>query len=147
GYLIEASPEAVEQLRLPNLEDPQDRLTPDRLVVGDEWHWPRMPLPHSLDWVHHVSFPRLAYFGFLPAHAPLDQPMAEVTRGYAPADLMTPAHYTEKFSLRFASGASLGLQLPYLKGDEECALSHLRPGQPRFAFCLPGERPKIWTDG
>jgi hypothetical protein len=147
GYLIEPTPDAVGQLRLPNLEDPADRLTPERIVAGGAGRWPLMPLPQSFDWVHHTWFPRLAYFGFLPPHDPLDKPISEVVRGFAPSDVLKLAPQAEKFSFRFTSGASLGLQLPYLRGDEEILLVNMHPKYSRFAFRLPGERPRIWTDG
>src|SRR5262249_29141710 len=48
----------------------------------------------------------------------------------------------------FASGASLGMQAaPYLKGNEEVLLVGLHPKCARFLFRLPGERPRISTDG
>lgn len=147
GYLMELGREAVEGLRLPNLEDPEDRLGPDRLVVGTPDEWLRMPLPRALDWVDHSWFPRLAYLGLLPIHAPIEGAVAEVARGFAPSDLMQEGPLAEKFSLRFANGASLGLQAPYLGGNEDCLLTNLHPKLPRLSFRLPGERPRIWTDG
>ena len=53
----------------------------------------------------------------------------------------------EKVDLRCANGASLGLQTPYLKGNEVCELINIHPKHARFRFQLPNERPSIWTDG
>jgi hypothetical protein len=39
------------------------------------------------------------------------------------------------------------LQLPLMRGDEGIGLENLHPRSPRFAFRLPGDRPRIWTDG
>jgi hypothetical protein len=147
GFLIEATPEAVETLRLPQLEDPEDLLTPDHLASGSTGRWPLMPLPQGFDWVDPGSFPRSAYWGILPPYDALEKPIAEVARGYAPADLMKEGPVLEKFSFRVANGAPLGLQLPYLRGDEECLLVNLHPRHPQFAFRLPGFRPKLSTDG
>ncbi|WP_437733152.1 DUF2169 family type VI secretion system accessory protein [Sorangium sp. So ce1335] len=147
GYLIEPTPAAIEQLELPNLEDPLDLLTPERLVCGHIDHWPSMPLPQAMEWVGLGWFPRLAYFGIVPEHKPLAGFVAEAARGYAPADILQEKPIAEKFDFRCASGASLGLQLPYLTGGEQIELMNLHPRRPRFLFRLPTERPKIWTDG
>ena len=147
GFLLEATPAAVEQLRLPNLEDPVDLLTPERLVCGRLERWPELPLPQAMDWVSLGWFPRLAYCGFIPDHDEPSRPIAEVARGYAPAGILGPKLITNKIDFRAASGASLGLQLPFLAGGEEFELTNLHPAAPRLSFRLPRQRPRIWTDG
>ncbi len=106
-----------------------------------------MPLPQGMDWVGVGWFPRLAYWGFVPIHDTPAKPIAEVARGYAPADILVEKPIAEKFSFRCANGASLGLQVPYLVGGEEVELQNLHPQAARIAFRLPATRPKIWTDG
>lgn len=147
GFLLEPTPEAVEQVLLPNLEDPLDPLTPERLACGALERWPLMPLPQAMGWVNLGWFPRLAYFGFVPEHAPLDRPVAEVARGFAPADILVDKPVAQKFDYRCANGASLGLQLPYLTGGEEIELTNLHPQAARVVFRLPTARPRLWTDG
>lgn len=147
GYLMEPTAEALEQLELPNLEDALDPLTPERLPVGEPGRWLRMPLPQAFDWMHYSFFPRLVFLGILPSFAPEDSPPAEVLREFAPADLMEVLPPWEKLSPRCTNGASLGLQLPYLTGDEQCVLTNMHPQHPVLAFQLPADRPKIWTDG
>ena len=46
---------------------------------------------------------------------------------------------------RFFNGASDGLAFPYLAGDERIETANLSPDG-RFAFLLPGERPRIAVD-
>jgi hypothetical protein len=147
GFLVEGTAEAVERVELPNLEDPLDPLTPERLVCGRLERWPRMPLPQAMAWVSGGWFPRLAYFGFVPEHEPPEQPIAEVVRGHAPADILEDKPIVDKLDFRATNGASLGLQLPYLQGGEEIELSNLHPSAARVAFRLPKARPQIWTDG
>ena len=147
GFLVEASAAALEVLRLPNLEDPLDPLTPERLATGDPEGWLMMPLPQATDWVSYAWFPRTAYIGILPIFDRPSAPIAEVERGFAPGDILDENSTQPKFDFRLTNGASLGMQLPYLKGDEECLLTNMNPRQPRFRFQLPGERPRIWTDG
>ena len=147
GYLLEVTPAALESLKLPNLEDPLDLLTPDRLAAGTVDRWPEMPVPQGMDWVSLSWFPRVAYCGFVPPHAAPARPIGEVRQGFVPPDILTVKPLAEKFDLRAASGASLGLQFPYLKGGEEIELINLHPTVPRLVFRLPTQRPKIWTDG
>jgi hypothetical protein len=85
---VEASRAAVERIVLPNLEDPLDRLTPGRLVVGAPGRWPLMPIPHAFDWTDPGTFPRMTYMGIVHDHDSFDGPVAEAARSYAPHDVM-----------------------------------------------------------
>ena len=146
GYLVEPTREAVDALRLPNLEDPDDLLTADRLVAGSVDNWPAMPLPAVFGWVHPMWFPRVVLAG-IPYAAPAFTGEAEETmRGWAPAGLLKddPAGLS---SLRFANGASFGLQVPYLRGGEPVVLDGVRPAGERLVFNLPTQRPELFTDG
>jgi hypothetical protein len=147
GFIVEATREALDGLHLPNLEDRLDPLTPERLAAGTVGNWPLMPLPQGLGWVDPGWFPRIAYFGLVPDHDPQDQPVAEVSRGFAPSDVLQSKPVMQKFDFRSANGASLGLQLPFLNGDEELDLRNLHPTKPAWKFRLPGRPPRLWTDG
>ncbi len=147
GYLIEPSPEAVERLVLPNLEDPADRLGPDRLAVGRPGRWPAMPLPAAFDWTDFGTFPRLTYMGIVHDHDPFEGQVAEAARGQAPADVMVSKPLADKASDRWANGASLGLQLTPLAGGEEVMLGGVHPRVPVWRFRLPRARPDIRADG
>lgn len=147
GYLIEGTPAAVDAVQLPNLEDPADPLSPDRLLVGNARRWPTMPLPQSVDWVDLGWFPRIAYFGVVPDHEPTGAPIAEVSRGFAPDDILVQTPLAEKFSFRCANGGSLGLQTEFLRGDEYVELINVHPTRPRVVFQLPAQRPRIYIDG
>jgi hypothetical protein len=146
GYLCHWDPAAFEALEMPNLEDPLDRLSPARLFAGNWDRWPAMPLPQGMGWVNMGWFPRSAYFGVPPLFDPGYAAVAEVARGQAPPDLMQPRKAGERPSLLAAQGASLGLQVPYLRGDEEIQLTNILPDI-RAAIRLPGERPVIYVDG
>lgn len=146
GYLCHWDPAAFEALELPNLEDPLDRLSPARLFAGHWDRWPVMPLPQGMGWVNMGWFPRSAHFGVPPRFDPAYAAAAEVARDLAPPDIMQPRKAGEKVSLLAAQGASLGLQLPYLRGDEEISLINILPDI-RAMIRLPGERPVIYVDG
>jgi hypothetical protein len=135
----------VERLVLPNFEDPHDRLTPERLCVGAMGRWPRQPIPQGFGWFGLMWFPRSAYFGMVPEHDPLDAPFAEGARGYSPPELLQARW--QQVSPRAANGASPGLALPYLRGNETIRIEHLHPQRPSLEIRLPGERPTMRADG
>jgi hypothetical protein len=147
GYLIESTRESVSAVRLPNLEDPLDLLTPQRLVVGSVGHWPRMPLPQSTGWVNYDWFPRVSCFGVVPTHLPMDSPFPELALGLLPADGVTLLSPTLVDAFRMTLGASSGLSLPYFRGGEEITLTNLSPIEEKLTIKLPTTRPKMWVDG
>jgi len=149
GYLIEATPEAVEALELPNLEDPADRLTPERIAAGTTRGWPKMPLPASYGVMEYGWFPRFSYMGIVPLHDQDPPDFAEVRRGFAPASItretfLLPEH---DIDFRFACSASLGLSIPYVGDGETIVLYNMHPTQEKWEIRLPGQRPEISTDG
>jgi hypothetical protein len=146
GYLCHWDPASLEALELPNLEDPADLLTPSRFFAGNWDRWPAMPMPQGMGWLAHNWFPRIAYLGFAPRHDPAYAATPEAARGLIPANLMTDRRATEPVNFRFMQGASLGLQLPPLRGDELIELANILP-EPQTRIQLPGERPVIHVDG
>lgn len=146
GFLIDPTPEAVAALALPNFEDPLQPLTAANLAVRDADHWPAMPLPQSTGWFGMDWFPRLAYLGIPPLARPPKEPVQEVVRGYAPANLFDNKNRpTDGFA--FAQGASLGMQFAHLLGDETIVVGAMHPTSAEYAIRLPKDRPRIWTDG
>lgn len=146
GYLVEPTAAAVEAVQLPNLEDPADLLTPDRLAAGSVDRWPVMPLAAAFGWVHPLWFPRIVLAG-MPYRAPGFAGEAEETRrGWAPAGLLKE-DTSALAGLRFANGAGFGLQVPHLRGGEPVAIQGVLPGGKTLAFQLPAERPELMTDG
>jgi hypothetical protein len=147
GFIIARKRRAVEELELPNIEDPEDPLGPERLFVNHFIYWDRMPMPQGLGWVAKYWRPRADLAGILPADREVEQ---ELRRAYAPA---LPEEQREEYlaqslpvvDFRFFNGASAGLVFDDLRGDEEIHTIHLTPGGER-SFALPGERPEIALD-
>jgi hypothetical protein len=144
GFVLEDVAEAVEGLPLPNLEDPRDPLTPERLCAEHAENWTRQPMPQSFGWFCKYWRPRAELAGVLPADRATEKELREM---YAQA---LPEEQREAYreaslpdiDFRFFNGASEGLALPYLRGDEEIRLSNLVP-ESELAFRLPGETPAI----
>ncbi|HOJ15066.1 MAG TPA: DUF2169 domain-containing protein [Deltaproteobacteria bacterium] len=146
GYLIEKDGRAVEALRLPNLEDPQDPLTPERLCVQDHLRWPLMPLPQAMDWYDYGWFPRIACAGIVPDHDEAAAVFAEVDRGLVPAWVVKDRTVDAHGAFLLASGASPGLSVPYLVGGEEILLGNMHPGRETMRIRLPKKAPRLFAD-
>jgi len=148
GYLVEATPEGLDRLLLPNLEDPVDLLTPERLVVGSTFEWHKMPLPCGTTWVPPSYFARGAFLGIYPFLRKLPDTLMEFKRALLPREVNDISVYKEHpLILRFTNGASLGLQVPYLRPGAVIALTQLHPMAPRLEFEVPDDTPKISVDG
>jgi hypothetical protein len=152
GYLVELTKEAVEMCSLPNLEDPADPLTPDRLVVGHPNAWIYMPMPQGLGWVSMGWYPRLAFGGIWPDFERSDRPIPEIKKGLLPKDAFRVPESEADIPPRdyrygIANGAPLDLQFPYLAANETIVLQNLHPRQKSWTVRLPGQKPKLWTDG
>jgi len=149
GYVL-ANDERIEGLVLPNIEDPDDLLTPERLVVPQGEQWYRQPLPAGFDFFDYNWFPRHAFSGFgllnFSGHKPesLDL-LREIQLGYIkPEDLDGSRGLVTGMTERYLNAASPGLSLPYLKGNETIRLWHMDPDHPEFVFHLPDDVPRMF---
>ena len=147
GYIVEESNDSLETLELPNLEDPTDLLTPESVIVKDPLRWMEMPLPRCTDWVSPTWFPRIAYLGLFEYPQKSNRPLGEIIRHWAEGNIIERKTAGNSFNFRFTNGASLGLQLPYLKLREQITLVNIHPKLKEYSFRLPEEYPKIWVDG
>jgi hypothetical protein len=124
GFIGKRTAERVEGLRLPNLEDPRNRINA----------WNVRPRPAGFGFYGRGWAPRLAYAGTY------NETYMKERHPLLPAD----------FSFRFFNGAHPDLQVGgYLRGDEDVDLLNVCPDASRVHFRLPGVVPKIsvarWT--
>jgi hypothetical protein len=147
GVVLANTAETVNCLRLPNLEDPADPLTPDRVVLGEPEQWPGQPLPQGLGWFPKIAYPRCSFVGAMPAFVAPGVPLKEEELGLVPKNQVALARQFRlpSYDVRFNSGASIGLAVPFLSGGEAVRLTNLFPTGP-VAFTLPRERPRIALD-
>jgi hypothetical protein len=146
GYLVYDDRAAIEALMLPNVEDPDDLLSPERLCVGHPDAWPRAPLPAGLDWYEQSWFPRVAHAGFCRPYRGTPNDFHEVRTGTLDASHV--ATTIDRYSLPrpdvgFFHGASPRLQLPTLQGEETFVVTGMHPRAARVEMPLPRERPRI----
>jgi hypothetical protein len=84
GVVLKNAKESVEGLPLPNIEDPGDLLTPDRVVFEKPDRWSEQPLPDGLGWFQRTWYPRCSFTGALPAYVDIDTVLREETLGLVP---------------------------------------------------------------
>jgi hypothetical protein len=147
GFVIQNTRKAVEGLLLPNIEDPENRLTPENLCLGHFMHWEGQPMPQGFGWYGKSWHPRSSFAGVMPADRATEQQLRSVY-----ARLIPPAQrqlYEQTglsdMDFRFFNGASPGLAVPFLNGDEELRMINLRP-EGELRTRLPSERPRVGLD-
>ena len=147
GYVIGKEKDHVDGLALPNIEDPADLLTPERLCCGHFMHWERQPKPQSLGWYMKFWQPRAKLAGVMPADRALEQELRSAYAGLVPKEQQALYAQTQlpDMDFRFFNGASEGLVLPYLKGGETVRLVNLAPDA-QVDFRLPNDTPRIGLD-
>ncbi len=150
GYLVEPGP--LGGATMPNLEDPLDRLTTERIVTRDPRRWYRQPIPACFDFMPVGCFPRKVFMDpqSEPWHpAPDDASLPEVERGFMWAGYrarMREARSTP--DPLFFQGGSHGLILGRLDPGTPVQVSGMHPEHPVIRFLTP-EAPvlRLWGDG
>jgi hypothetical protein len=100
-----------------------------------------------MGWFSKYWHPRAGLAGVMPADRELEQQLRHV---YSQA---VPEHQRGLYAqtrlpdmdFRFFNGASEGLAVPFLNGDESVHLKNLAP-QGELSFQLPGDQPRIGLD-
>jgi hypothetical protein len=147
GFVLKNLRELVDNLSLPNLEDPSDLLTPERIIVGEPENWWRQPMPEGFGWFQRTWYPRCSFAGSVPGFVDPDVIIREEQLGLVPQRQFALARQFKlpSFDIRFNNGASPGLAVPFLKGGEPIRLLNLRADGP-FELRVPHEEPQIGLD-
>jgi hypothetical protein len=137
----------VDGLPLPNLEDPADPLTPERIVFGAVERWVHQPLPQGFGWFQRTWYPRCSFVGSVPGSIDPDTELPEERLGLVPKGQMALARQFRlpSFDVRFNSGASPGLVMPFLRGGEPVRTLNLTPDG-ELQFQLPTDTPRMALD-
>jgi hypothetical protein len=147
GVALRNVREAIDGMPLPNIEDPNDLLTPERVVIDDPARWHLQPLPQGLGWRHRAWYPRCALLGSYPPFLAVGTVTAEERMGLLQRNQIALAKQSRlaPFDAGFNNGASLGMIFAGLRGDERVTLRGLtRDGL--LDFRLPGDVPEIGLD-
>ncbi len=147
GFAISNNRKVIENLPLPNIEDPKDLLTPERICIGHFMYWERQPIPQGFGWFSKYWQPRASYAGVMPADRKIEEELRKAYTKLIPPEQMDLYERTQlrDMDFRFFNGASPGLALPFLTGEEEVHLINLSP-EGELSFRLPGDRPIIGLD-
>jgi hypothetical protein len=147
GVAVRNQRDVVEGLALPNIEDPQDLLKPERVLIGTPERWNGQPLPQGFGWFQRTWYPRCSFVGAVPGLFDPDTVMREEELGLVPKGQIALARQFKLpgFDVRFNNGASPGLALPFLMGDEQVTLVGLAP-EGELTFNLPKDAPRIMLD-
>ena len=147
GIALKNVAEVVEGLPLPNLEDPNDLLTPERVVLGEPERWNQQPLPQGFCWFQKSWYPRCSFVGAMPPVVDVNTPLREESLKLVPEGQIALVRRFKlpAFDHRFNNGASAGLTMPYLAGGEAVRLVNLTP-EGELKFNLPTETPRIMLD-
>lgn len=147
GIAVKNIKPVVDGLRLPNIEDPSDLLTPDRLILEEPDRWNHQPLPQGFGWFQKTWYPRCSFVGAIPGYVDVDEIMREELLNWIPKRQIALSRQFKlpSFNVCFNNGASWGLIMSYLEGNEPVVLSGLTHSGD-LSFNLPGEKPKISLD-
>jgi hypothetical protein len=147
GVVLRNIKKKVEGLPLPNIEDPEDLLTPERVIIGEPERWHLQPIPQGFGWRQRTWYPRSALLGAYPAFIDVGTVTAEEKMGLLPKNHIALAKQFRlpTFEAYFNNGASLGMSFKALQEDEEIMLRGLTP-EGLMKFQLPGDVPEILLD-
>jgi hypothetical protein len=147
GFVVNNSARSLKNLALPNLEDPDERLTPEKLCLEDYTKWEQQPFPAGFGWFPKTWRPRALWAGILPADRAIEQQLRQeyaklLSGSQREAYLANPL---PDMDFRFFNGASRGLVFPFLRGGERVVTENLSQ-EGALSFSLPSDSPRIGLD-
>jgi hypothetical protein len=147
GFVVKNTPKSLDELPLPNLEDPGRPISATDLCLDDYAQWETRPMPAGFGWFPKVWRPRALLAGVMPLDRAVEQELRQAYAQLVPAD-QREAYVKNGFrdmDFTFFNGASEGLALPFLQGGETILTENLHPDG-RVSFQLPTDTPTIGLD-
>lgn len=147
GFVVRNTATSVENLALPNVEDPAAMLTPAALCVGQYAAWETRPMPAGLGWVPKTWHPRALLAGIMPGDRAVERELRQAYAKLLPAEQRETylRHGIRDMDFRFFNGASPGLTVPFLRAGEWVRAENLSQDG-RMRFQLPTLAPRIGLD-
>lgn len=148
GYALAGSSTPPDDAPLPNLEDPEDLLSPDRLVCRERAFWHIQPRPAGFGFVLPHWFTRSIHVGVVAGAWPNvgRNPLPEETLGLLPAGFLERQRSNSTESPAISGGhfqvAAPGMKLTDPEGTERFEFEGLETNR-RFVVTLPGGRPVV----
>ncbi len=147
GFVVKKKKELMDGMALPNIEDPNMLLTQEGIAAGEIAEWHRMPMPAGFGVFGKAWYPRCSFAGVMPADMPLYTQIYEMAAGLVPKDQVElfKSLKMPMMDFHFFNGASPGLAVPYLQGDEAVRIEGMS-ADGLIQFQLPGGKPAITID-
>jgi hypothetical protein len=147
GVVLRNVRDVVDGLALPNVEDPDDLLTPERVIIEEPERWPLQPLPAGFGWRQRNWYPRSALLGVLPPFLEPGTVTREEQMGLLSRNHVALAKQVRlpTFEARFNNGASYGMIFRQFTPGDHVELTGFSP-EPFPVFALPAEIPEISLD-
>jgi hypothetical protein len=143
GYALDIDRAHLDGSLAPNLEDPTDPITPDRLLSTTTNDWLDRPVAACYEPIDLFTFPRATFF-IRPAFDAPARPVHELGTGAVfRTDLerrVDPRNLTDP---RMYCSAPSGLAVCRLDGTERVSLWNLHARHELLEFDLPDDRPRL----
>ena len=148
GYVTEFSRDELDNMALPNLEEPTALLTPKTLVMGDFRWWPRAPTPAAFGWLPYAFFPRSVQAGFpiRPYFADKIPPeeFAEVFLRALTAEQLSRAAFAFQGSLRVVQGSAVTMRATEIELGSQVEIRNAHPQWASWKFKLQTPPPQMY---
>jgi hypothetical protein len=149
GFAVGSATEIMQGLALPNLEDPENLLTPTNVQIAKFEAWRSRPEPAAFGYVPRQAYPRWQLAGmdkidWLEAEGARKLKVENAPEVGAGHDHLPPP--SRLLNPEFYNGAPPGLRFPHLTGGEAVKLRYLDAEFALLEFDLPGDKPAIWID-
>lgn len=146
GYFLDLDRERLAGAALPNLEDPTDPVTAERLLSKNTYDWIDRPVAACYEAIDWFTFPRAAFL-IPPAYDAPTRPIHELSSGAVlPEDLTRPFELQGPRDPRVCNRAPAGLAVCRLTGRERVKLTNLHREHAHLEFDLPDDTPKFTLD-
>jgi len=145
GFFIDVDRPRVVGALAPNLEDPTDPVTAERIFASDDRDWLDRPVAACYGPIDWFTFPR-AVFLLPPDFSPPTRPVHELSVGAILHDELTNELNLDDGppkNPRVYNAAPAGLAVCRLTGRERVKLWNLHRKEALFEFDLPGDTPEL----
>lgn len=148
GYALLNTADLINELQLPNYEDPNDLLLPNKLITKKPHNWNNLPLPQGFGWVAPNTYPRSSFAGIIPAYLSVDEIPREALLGIVPKDQVALSRQLKlpSYNAQFNNGAPFDMTYDYLKPKVNIKLANFFEETRVMEFQLPKIEPVIYLD-
>jgi hypothetical protein len=146
GYFLDVDRERLGGAPLPNLEDPTDPVTPERILSERQTQWIDRPVAACYAPIDLFTFPRSA-FGLRPVYDTPARTIHELSTGAVLVeDLARPFSMRGPRNPRVYNAAPSGLAVCRLRGGERARLWNVHRERAFLEFDLPDDEPRLSLD-